>query len=205
MKLRSIFLALFLSFAGVSLAGCWFFGGSDDSGKSVEELKTDATTYIEEANTALEGHTEKPECAEAVTAVAEAQTAVDDINDATTQDEAKGVKDQAKDAKDKAEECAKVEDEPDKPNTKTAALVHFHSGVSEKDGTTDCPADTSTFIPSGEESCSKGGDCVAKAAEWKAAQEGDGYTCTEETKERTSRLAVCPPVQEVIYTCTKTE
>ena len=198
MKLRSIFLTLFLSFAGVSLAGCWLFGDGGDSGKSVEELKTEAAGYIEEANAALEGNTEKPECAEAVAAVAEAQTAVDGMNEATTQDDAKGVKDQAKEAKEKAEECAGaaqagadpeqgcVEGESTVVSCTKEDINHKATLTTydkDADGKTGCSV-VYTFNPWGPtrtadsvERCDKNAECKVKYDEWFAKKANEGFTC----------------------------
>ena len=223
MKIKGILLTLFLSFAGISLVGCGLFDAIKEvSAAAAKQTAEKAKETAGEAKAAAEKEiadnsgADHSVCNEVIgevpTIVDEADAAIaaakaaetgtaDDVT--TANDQANAVKEKADAAKTKAEGCAK-EAEAAGPETKKAVLVYYHAGTSEKDSSTQCPDNVTAFIPTGEDSCAKGsGDCVAKAAEWKTAQEGAGFTCTEEEKERTSRFAVCPPVKETIYTCTK--
>ena len=117
MKIRHILFALFLSFAGINLVGCGFFGGDDSksTAKLVEEAKASADAAKEAADKekADNPNADYSKCdaaiaaADAAKADADAAKAEDDAAAAEDTDAKKAAKDKAKAAKQAAEEAAK--------------------------------------------------------------------------------------------------
>ena len=215
--MKNYFLMALMVTACIGLTGC----GPSDEEKSVAELQSEVNELADKAIEAAQAEIAKADAtkdyaacekvkADAASVKVQAGTATDENKQPALEakETAEGLSENADDcATDKqatASGGAGAGSGSTPETTKAVGVVtYFHSGPSPKAGSTEeCPANVTSFYGGSAGTCSKSADCVNQANTWKTKLESDGWTCAETETARTG-LAVCPPVKDVTWTCTK--